>query len=204
MRLAFEFRHEKTTPWRVLILGGGPLASRIAQEIELSGRLQVEPAGMVDDRPSQGPWPWLGPLDRLKDIVERVHPHHIVVALEDRRGHLPLAQLLESRARGVVVEEALAVYERLTGKIAIEALTPGALIMTKGFRNDGTSEKMARLVRHRGDCRTVLAPFLARLRSLSIDCAVRSALQTAPQNAHFALKFRTMHPAEVPNGSRTT
>ena len=31
-------------------------------------------------------------------------------------------------------------YERLTGKIAIEALTPGALIMTKGFRNDGASE----------------------------------------------------------------
>src|SRR5262249_45340685 len=119
MRVAFEFRHEKATPWRVLILGGGPLASRIAQEIEPRGGRQGEPAGMVDDRPPQGPWPWLGRLDRLKDIVETVRPNHIVVALEERRGHLPLAQLLESRARGVVVEEALAVYERLTGKMAI-------------------------------------------------------------------------------------
>ena len=47
MRLAVEFRHEQNTPWRVLILGGGPLASRIAQEIESSGRQHVEPAGMV-------------------------------------------------------------------------------------------------------------------------------------------------------------
>src|SRR5580765_5967657 len=165
MRLAFEFRHEKTGPWRVLILGGGPLASRIAQEIESSGQLHVQPAGMVDDRPPQGPWTWLGRLDRLKDIVEKVHPHHIVVALEDRRGHLPLAQLLESRARGVVVEEALAVYERLTGKIAIETLTPGALILAKGFRNDTTSQAMARVVSVVGAVigLILLAPFLVAI-----------------------------------------
>jgi exopolysaccharide biosynthesis polyprenyl glycosylphosphotransferase len=204
MRLAFEFRHEKTAPWRVLILGGGPLASRIAQEIESSGQLHVQPAGMVDDRPPQGPWPWLGRLDRLKDIVEKVHPHHIVVALEDRRGHLPLAQLLESRARGVVVEEALAVYERLTGKIAIEALTPGALIMTKGFRNDGTSEKVARFVSVTAAIAglTVLAPFLALI-ALAIRIDSRGPIlflqDRAGKNGQpfRLLKFRTMHPADV-------
>src|SRR4029079_14459662 len=122
-----------------------------------------QPAGMVDDRPPQGPWPWLGRLDRLREIIEKVHPHQIVCALEDRRGHLPLNDLLEWRARGVVVDEALAVYERLTGKLAIEALTPGALIMTKGFRNGGTSEKVARLVSVTGAVLglIVLAPFLA-------------------------------------------
>ena len=203
MRVAFEFRHERATPWRVLILGGGPLASRIAQEIESSGRLQGEPAGMVDDRPPQGPWPWLGRLDRLKDIVEKVHPNHIVVALEDRRGHLPLAQLLESRARGVIVEEALAVYERLTGKVAIEALTPGALIMTKGFRNDPTSEKAARLVSVTAAIvgLIVLAPFLALI-ALAIKMDSRGPIlffqDRAGKNGQaFSLwKFRTMRPAE--------
>jgi exopolysaccharide biosynthesis polyprenyl glycosylphosphotransferase len=203
MRVAFEFRHERATPWRVLILGGGPLASRIAQEIESSGRLQGEPAGMVDDRPPQGPWPWLGRLDRLKDIVEKVHPNHIVVALEDRRGHLPVAQLLESRARGVVVEEALAVYERLTGKVAIEALTPGALIMTKGFRNDPTSEKVARLVSVTAAIvgLIVLAPFLALI-ALAIKMDSRGPIlffqDRAGKNGQpFSLwKFRTMRPAE--------
>jgi len=204
MRLAVEFRHEQNTPWRVLILGGGPLASRIAQEIESSGRQRVEPAGMVADRPSQGPWPWLGRLDRLKDIVDKVHPDHIVVALEERRGHLPLAQLLDSRARGVVVEEALAVYERLTGKIAIEALTPGALIMTKGFRNDGASERLARLVSVVAAIvgLIVLAPFFGLI-ALAIKLDSRGPIMffqdRAGKNGQaFRLwKFRTMHPAEV-------
>ena len=204
MRVAFEFRHERATPWRVLILGGGPLASRIAQEIESSGRLQGEPAGMVDDRPPQGPWPWLGRLDRLKDIVEKVHPNHIVVALEDRRGHLPLAQLLESRARGVVVEEALAVYERLTGKIAIEALTPGALIMTKGFRNDPhIREGGAPGERHGGDRRADRAGALSRVdRARDQDGFARarfcsSRIAPARTDRPFSLwKFRTMRPAE--------
>ena len=204
MRLAVEFRHEQNTPWRVLILGGGPLASRIAQEIESSGRQRVEPAGMVADRPSQGPWPWLGRLDRLKDIVDKVHPDHIVVALEERRGHLPLAQLLDSRARGVVVEEALAVYERLTGKMAIEALTPGALIMTRGFRNDGTSERLARLVSVAAAIvgLIVLAPFFGLI-ALAIKLDSRGPIMffqdRAGKNGQaFRLwKFRTMHPAEV-------
>jgi exopolysaccharide biosynthesis polyprenyl glycosylphosphotransferase len=203
MRVAFEFRHEKTAPWRVLILGGGPLASRIAQEIELSGRQHVHPAGMVDDRPPQGPWPWLGRLDRLKDIVEKVRPNHIVVALEDRRGHLPLAQLLESRARGVVVEEALAVYERLTGKIAIEALTPGALIMTKGFRNDGTSEQVARFVSVTAAIAGLiaLAPFLALIAlAIRIDSGgpILFIQDRAGKNGQpfRLLKFRTMHPSD--------
>jgi exopolysaccharide biosynthesis polyprenyl glycosylphosphotransferase len=204
MRVAFEFRHEKATRWRVVILGGGPLALRIAQEIETSGRLHAEPAGMVDDRPPQGPWPWLGRLDRLKDIVDRVHPNHIVVALEDRRGHLPLAQLLESRARGVLVEDALAVYERLTGKMAIEALTPGALIMTKGFRNDPTSEKVARLV-------SVMAAIVGLLLLVPLFAVIALAIKLdsrgpilffqdrAGKNGQsFGLwKFRTMHPADV-------
>ena len=203
MRFAFEFHRERNTPRRVVILGGGPLASRIAQEIESNETVQVEAAGMVDDRRPQGPWPWLGRLDRFKDIVEKMRPNHIVVALEDRRGHLPLTQLLESRARGVVVEDALAVYERLTGKIAIEALTPGALIMTKGFRNDGTSEKVARIVSVTAAIvgLVLLAPFLA-LVALAIKIDSRGPIlflqDRAGKNgrAFQLLKFRTMHPAE--------
>jgi exopolysaccharide biosynthesis polyprenyl glycosylphosphotransferase len=204
LRLAFEFRHQNATPWRVLILGGGPLASRIAQEIESSGRLQGEPGGMVNDRPPQGPWPWLGRLDRLKEIVEKVRPNHIVVALEERRGHLPLAQLLESRARGVVVEEALAVYERLTGKIAIEALTPGALIMTKGFRNDPASEKVARLVSVAAAVvgLILLTPLFALIAvAIKIDSRgpVLFFQDRAGKNGQpFRLwKFRTMHPEDI-------
>jgi hypothetical protein len=67
---------------------------------------------------------WLG-RSISERIVERVRPSRIILALADRRGRLPLVSLLESRIRGVVVEDALEFYEHLTGKVAIEALTPG-------------------------------------------------------------------------------
>ena len=69
-----------------------------------------------------------------------------MVALPDRRGQLPLNPLLEWRARGVAVEDALEFHERLSGKIAIEALTPSSLISAPGFRNRGTPENVARAV----------------------------------------------------------
>ena len=49
-------------------------------------------------------------------------------------------------AGGVVVEDALEFYEKLTGKIAIEALTPGALILGKGFRHDGIGQAVTRFI----------------------------------------------------------
>src|SRR6266700_313183 len=135
---------------RVLILGGGPLASKLIEELESGHSSRNVIAGVVDNEgPQEGAWgrtPWLGRVDRLAEIADRVHADRIVVALSDRRGHLPLKQLLESRVRGIVVEDALEFYERRTGKMAIEALTPGALILSKGFRNHGTPETVARVV----------------------------------------------------------
>src|SRR2546426_304266 len=52
----------------------------------------------------------------------------------DRRGTLPVSELLACRFRGVVVEEGTRVFERLTGRLAVESLTPSALIFGDGFR----------------------------------------------------------------------
>jgi exopolysaccharide biosynthesis polyprenyl glycosylphosphotransferase len=201
MRIAFDFHHDKLS--RVLILGSGPLASMVAEEIESSDRAHAQPAGMVDDRPPEGPWPWLGRPEDLAEIVEREHADKIIVALEDRRGRLPLKQLLESRVRGVVVEEALAVYERLTGKMAIETLTPGSLIHTKGFRNDSASERLARVVSVVAAVAglVLLAPFLALVAlAIKLDSSgpVLFTQDRAGKNGQpfMLLKFRTMHPAE--------
>src|SRR5207244_13183582 len=60
-------------------------------------------------------------------------PNRIVVALAERRGRLPLNPLLESRARGILVEDAAETYERLTGKLALEALSPSSVIFSPDF-----------------------------------------------------------------------
>jgi exopolysaccharide biosynthesis polyprenyl glycosylphosphotransferase len=123
---------------RVLVLGTGQLARTLIQEIEAQPQYRytivavaVE-AGASDDPPL--PYPVVGPLEHLDKIIEDIRPDRIVVALAERRGRMPMRQLLEAEAGGVIVEDGLATYEELTGKLAIETLTPSFLISSGAFR----------------------------------------------------------------------
>ena len=57
----------------------------------------------------------------------------IVVAMEDRRGSMPVYELLALRLSGVVIEDASPLIERLTGKVPLEGLNPSTLIFAEGF-----------------------------------------------------------------------
>lgn len=122
---------------RVLILGTSPLASRIIEEIEAQPHFRYRVIGVADDaKPGGGPpelYPLLGPLAHLGKIVEELRPDRIVVAMGERRGRMPIRELVAARLHGVVVEDGLEVYERLTGKLAIETLTPSFLIFSPAF-----------------------------------------------------------------------
>ncbi|MGH7349627.1 MAG: exopolysaccharide biosynthesis polyprenyl glycosylphosphotransferase, partial [Candidatus Rokuibacteriota bacterium] len=85
------------------------------------------------DEPSL-PYPLVGPLERLDKIIEDVRPDRIIVALTERRGRMPMRQLLDAEAHGIVVEDGLQTYEHFTGKLAIETLTPSFLIFSGAFR----------------------------------------------------------------------
>jgi exopolysaccharide biosynthesis polyprenyl glycosylphosphotransferase len=197
-----EFR---TKAQRVLLLGSGPLASMLADEIQTSASHRFSIAGIVDDEAPDGTGPpgvpWLGPCGRLGNIVEQVKPTSIVVAASDRREHLPLQSLLEWRVKGILVEDAVEFYERLTGKIAIEALRPSVLIMAKGFRNHGWAQTVARAVSMvvAAIALLLVSPLLAAL-ALAIKIDSRGPVFFIQERAGrdgrpFGLiKFRTMHP----------
>ncbi len=202
----FVAREIRPKAARVLILGSGPMASKLIEEAEAPSSPRYAVAGIVDDEQPDADSPdaarWLGPCDRLAEIVERVSPACIVVAVADRRDRLPLQSLLESRVRGILVEDALDFYERLTGKIAIEACRPSVLIMSKGFRNHGAAEIMARIVSMvvAAIGLIVMAPLLAAL-AIAIKLDSRGPVLFVQQRAGrdgrpFGLvKFRTMHPS---------
>ena len=205
--LLYRMRTSRPAVSRILILGGGPLASKLIEELRSASGFNHVTVGIVDDRPPgddlQAETPWLGPLDRLTEIVEAVRANHIVVALFDRRGRLPLKPLLTSRVRGVIVEDVLDLCERLTGKMAIEALTPGPLILSKGFTNSGAPESVARAVSVviAAAGLVFLSPVLALIAAaIKLDSKgpvmfvqARSGRDGRPFNL---LKFRTMHPCE--------
>jgi sugar transferase (PEP-CTERM system associated) len=123
---------------RVLVLGAGPVARRLIHEIEARPNFRYAVVGMVDDgsgvEHGDLPYPMLGPLERLDKILDDVKPDRLIVALTERRGRMPMAQLLECGTRGILVEDGLRAYEYFTGKLPIESLTPSFLIFSGAFR----------------------------------------------------------------------
>ena len=99
------------------------------------------------------------------------------MALAERRRRLPIPPLLEARLRGVMIEDGAAFYERLTGKIAIEALTPSSLIFSQDFR-------MPRLALWLG-------------RALSLGVALVGLVVLAPVIGAIAIAIRLDSPGPV-------
>jgi sugar transferase (PEP-CTERM system associated) len=66
--------------------------------------------------------------------VRDQHIDRVVVSLTDARGKLPMDKLLDMKINnGVRFDHLASVYERYTGKIAVENLRPSWLIFSDGF-----------------------------------------------------------------------
>lgn len=73
--------------------------------------------------------------EELKDLVRRQRISRIVVVEPDAALRREItAALLECRLLGVEVEDGLELYQRLHGKLWLEALDPARLVFSDGFR----------------------------------------------------------------------
>ncbi len=66
--------------------------------------------------------------------------------MPDRRGTLPVDELLALRLAGVKVEEATSWLEKISGRIEVEQLYPSWLIFADGFRFSGFFRLMRRFL----------------------------------------------------------
>jgi exopolysaccharide biosynthesis polyprenyl glycosylphosphotransferase len=191
---------------RVLILGTGALARQLIEEIEARPDCRLAIVGVVNDAQSPGTTtssPSVrGTLEHLDQIVREVRPDRIVVALAERRGRLPVRQLLEARMRGIIVEDGVETYERLAQKIPIEFLTPSHLIFSKDFKKSrlqlAGGRALSLMVATAG--LIVCAPLLALI-AIAIKLDSRGPVffvqeRVGKHARTFRLiKFCTMHPA---------
>lgn len=76
----------------------------------------------------------LGEWDSLLSIIEKVKPHVLVVCLKEKRGILPLKEILESKLNGIEVLDMVTFYEKFTGKLMVEYTTPSWFIYSDGFK----------------------------------------------------------------------
>jgi lipopolysaccharide/colanic/teichoic acid biosynthesis glycosyltransferase len=137
---------------RTLVLGMTPLAVQLLQELEhhTAHRRRIV-VGVLDDVAPPAGHParhlYRGGLDRLAAVAEDLKPHRIVIALAERRNRTPLRSLLDLYVtRGVIVEDAWQFSERLTGKLALESLTPMFLMASGGFRRTRMHQLFARTI----------------------------------------------------------
>jgi sugar transferase (PEP-CTERM system associated) len=120
---------------RVLVLGAGPRAARIEKlaRREHSGFIVVGYVAMNDGPVAVGRAVNRADLAHLTDHVVRLAASEVVLALEERRNALPLADLLRIKTTGVHVNELSSFLERETGRVDLDSVNPSWLIFSDGF-----------------------------------------------------------------------
>jgi lipopolysaccharide/colanic/teichoic acid biosynthesis glycosyltransferase len=125
-------------PQRVLLLGMCPLLVEMAGYIAAHPDLGLEIIGYVDDgdEPAAPPeaGPLRGPLGALPRVVTETAPDRIVVGLAERRGQMPIADLLQLRYGGMPIDEAATAYEQLCGRVLLGELRPSEMLASRAFR----------------------------------------------------------------------
>ena len=117
---------------RVYVLGTGERAQRVVLGLRQNPEIGVEIAS------------WTGKMEgavtresvaaHLMEVVHKQKVHRVIVAMPDRRGTIPMPELLELRMQGVKIEEATSWLEKISGKIEVENLYPSWLVFGEGFR----------------------------------------------------------------------
>jgi sugar transferase (PEP-CTERM system associated) len=121
---------------RVYVLGTGERAQRLVHGLRQNPEIGVEIAN------------WTGKMEgavtresmaaHLMEAVQRQKVHRVIVATPDRRGTIPMRELLQLRMQGVKIEDATTYLEKMSGKIEVENLYPSWLVFGEGFRLGST------------------------------------------------------------------
>jgi sugar transferase (PEP-CTERM system associated) len=133
---------------RILVLGAGPRAARVEAlaRREGSGFTIAGYVAMNDGASAVSRAVNRNDIADLNAHVVRLGASEVVLALEERRNALPLADLLKIKTTGVHVNELSSFLERETGRVDLDSLNPSWLIFSDGFssgrRLSGASKRL--------------------------------------------------------------
>ncbi|MGB8061897.1 MAG: TIGR03013 family XrtA/PEP-CTERM system glycosyltransferase [Candidatus Sulfotelmatobacter sp.] len=116
---------------RVYVLGTGERALRLVNGLRAPG-LGIEVVGWTGN--VEGELTREKVASHLVGLAKGKGVHRVIVAMPDRRGTLPVEELLALRLNGLKVEEATSWLEKISGRIEVEQLYPSWFIFAEGFR----------------------------------------------------------------------
>lgn len=119
----------------MLVLGREDLGRRLCQDLLERRATNGSAAPLTLEAGDVGSSGVAVDPEELKDLVRRKRITRIVVVEPDAELREEITQvLLECRLLGVEVEDGLELYQRLHGKLWLEALDPARLVFSDGFR----------------------------------------------------------------------
>ena len=126
---------QSMTVQRVLFVGGSALIEEAAGQLHKLPEIGLEVVGYVADEPdgSGAYGKILAPIAQLAEVVDAVKPNCIVIGMQERRGHAPMATLLDLRLAGYSIEEDTTFFERICGRVSCTRLRPSQLIFSGEF-----------------------------------------------------------------------
>ncbi|MBW8869887.1 MAG: polyprenyl glycosylphosphotransferase, partial [Acidobacteriales bacterium] len=117
---------------RVYVLGTGERAQRLVNGLRTRSELGIQVSG------------WSGNVEgeltreaialHLMELIREHGVHRVIVAMSDRRGTLPVMEMLQLRLSGIKIEEATSWLEKISGRIEVDNLYSSWLIFAEGFR----------------------------------------------------------------------
>jgi len=134
---------------KTLIYGAGERAASIADLRRRADRRGFQIVGKIapeNDKTVGGEDVLRINGQSITEVAEQTEADEIVVAMDDRRGKLPIRDLLDARLKGLEVIDLLEFLERETGKIRVDLVNPGWLIFSSGFRTSKLRRANKRII----------------------------------------------------------
>jgi len=124
---------------RVLILGTGEGGISLVKHVLGHPEYNMKVVGFLDERgldigKSLVNPRIIGATEEVEEIVAREKIDRVVLSLKERRGGTPVRELLNLKLAGIRVEDVHSCFERLSGRITLEHLSPSWLILSDGFK----------------------------------------------------------------------
>lgn len=147
-----------------VVWGSGPLAEALIRKLSSRPDFGTRIVGIVDhayaNRTLAGV-PFLGTPELIWTLSNSGEIRRIIIAMEDRRGRLPVERLVALKAGGVRIDDGTELYEQLTGRVWLNAFTAGALL----FSSRSASSRVKLLLKR---CMSALSAVIAILVSAPV------------------------------------
>lgn len=136
---------------RVLMIGTGEAGVSLVRHILGHPEYNMKVVGFLDEKGQDigkslvNPC-IIGATADVERIVAAEKIDRLILALKERRGGTPVRELLNLKLAGIRVEDVHNCFERLSGRITLEHLSPSWLILSDGFKKSSILLSLKRIM----------------------------------------------------------